>query len=142
MPAILERWEVMPHGPLVALDEGLLSVAGEIAMPLGRFPRRMTVVALNRGRTAIYSAVALDDAGNGADRSDGPPGDPDRPQRLASHGCHDLEGTLSSAPRPDAAWRRGRVAKAVRVDATIPTFGRSSGTLDDRCQGPAAMRAR
>jgi len=61
MPAILEKWEVMPHEPLVHVDEGLLTVAGEIAMPLGNFPRRMTVIALTGGRTAIYSAIALDE---------------------------------------------------------------------------------
>jgi hypothetical protein len=60
MPAILEKWEVMPHGPLVEVDDGILTVAGEIVMPLGRFPRRMTVVALAGGGTAIYSAIALD----------------------------------------------------------------------------------
>jgi hypothetical protein len=60
MPAILEKWEVMPHGPLVEVDDGILTVAGEIAMPLGRFPRRMTAVALAGGGTAIYSAIALD----------------------------------------------------------------------------------
>ena len=59
MPAILEKWEVMPHGPLVAVDDGILTVAGEIEMPLGRFPRRMTVIGLTGGRTAIFSAIAL-----------------------------------------------------------------------------------
>ena len=61
MPAILEKWEVMPHGPLEEADDGILTVAGEIEMPLGHFPRRMTVVALKGGRTAIYSAIALDE---------------------------------------------------------------------------------
>ena len=60
MPAILEKWEVMPHGPLVQLDDGIMTVAGEIEMPLGRFPRRMTVVKLAGGGTAIYSAIALE----------------------------------------------------------------------------------
>jgi hypothetical protein len=60
MPAILEKWDVMPHGPLVQIDDGILTVAGEIEMPLGRFPRRMTVVALAGGGTAIYSAIALE----------------------------------------------------------------------------------
>lgn len=60
MPAILEKWEVLPHGPLVEIDDGLLTVAGEIVMPLGRFPRRMSVAALAGGGTAIYSAIALD----------------------------------------------------------------------------------
>jgi len=61
MPAILEKWEVMPHGDLVEVDDGILSVAGEIRMPLGNFPRRMTVVRLSGDRTAIYSAIALDE---------------------------------------------------------------------------------
>ena len=60
MPDILEKWEVMPHGPLVEVDDGIMTVAGEIDMPLGHFPRRMTVVALAGGGTAIYSAIALD----------------------------------------------------------------------------------
>jgi hypothetical protein len=61
MPATLEKWEVLPHGPLVEVDDGILTVTGEIVMPLGRFPRRMTVVALAGGRTAIYSAITLDE---------------------------------------------------------------------------------
>lgn len=59
MPKIHQSWTVLPHGPLRAIDEGLLTVAGEIPMPLGNFPRRMTVVRLARGRTAIFSAIAL-----------------------------------------------------------------------------------
>jgi hypothetical protein len=59
MPKFNKDWTVQPHGPLEALDEGLLTVAGEIVMPLGRFPRRMTVVGLNRGRVAIWSPVPL-----------------------------------------------------------------------------------
>ena len=30
MPAILEKWEVQPHGPLEEIDDGILTVAGEI----------------------------------------------------------------------------------------------------------------
>ena len=61
MPAILEKWEVQPHEDLVEIDDGILTVAGEIRMPLGNFPRRMTVVRLGGARTAIYSAIALND---------------------------------------------------------------------------------
>lgn len=56
------EWIVGPHGPLERLDDGLFTVAGEIVMPLGRFPRRMTVVALSAGRVAIWSAVPLREA--------------------------------------------------------------------------------
>jgi hypothetical protein len=62
MPKILTQWTVMPHGPLQQIDMDLLTVAGEIVMPLGRFPRRMTVIGLSGGRTAIWSAIALGEA--------------------------------------------------------------------------------
>ncbi|MES2445419.1 MAG: hypothetical protein V4574_21545 [Pseudomonadota bacterium] len=61
MPAILEKWEVQPHEALVEVDDGILTAAGEIRMPIGNFPRRMTVVRLSGHRTAIYSAIALDE---------------------------------------------------------------------------------
>jgi hypothetical protein len=59
MPKIHQSWTVLPHGPLREIDDGILTVAGDIPMPLGNFPRRMTVVRLARKRTAIFSAVAL-----------------------------------------------------------------------------------
>jgi hypothetical protein len=55
----LESWKVFSHGPLTQIDDGILTVQGEIVMPLGRFPRRMTVVRLSGKRTAIWSAIAL-----------------------------------------------------------------------------------
>jgi len=53
------EWIVGLHGPLDRLDTGLFTVPGEIVMPLGRFPRRMTVAALSGGRVAIWSAIPL-----------------------------------------------------------------------------------
>ncbi|MBN9319361.1 MAG: hypothetical protein J0I28_06730 [Caulobacterales bacterium] len=54
-----DEWVVQPHGELEKLDDGLFTVTGEIVMPLGRFPRRMTVVTLTNGRVAIWSPVPL-----------------------------------------------------------------------------------
>ena len=54
-----DQWTVGPHGPVETLDDGLLTVAGDISMPLGNFPRRMTVAALSDGRSAIWSAMPL-----------------------------------------------------------------------------------
>jgi hypothetical protein len=59
MARLNEEWTVQPHGPVERLDDGLITVAGEIVMPLGRFPRRMTVAALSGGRTAVWSAIPL-----------------------------------------------------------------------------------
>jgi len=61
VPKILEEWTVQPHGELQDIDDGILTVTGEIHMPLGNFPRRMTVIRLSNGRTAIWSAIALDE---------------------------------------------------------------------------------
>jgi hypothetical protein len=46
---------------LTQLDENILSVTGDIHMPIGDFPRRMTIVKLAGGRLVIYSAIALDE---------------------------------------------------------------------------------
>jgi hypothetical protein len=54
-----DDWKVQAHGPVETLDEGLVTVAGEIHMPLGHFPRRMTVVALSGGRAAVWSPVPV-----------------------------------------------------------------------------------
>src|ERR1700759_2883060 len=59
MTKALEEWKVLPHGALEEIDDGLLTATGEIPMPLGNFPRRMTVVRLSNDRTAILSAIAL-----------------------------------------------------------------------------------
>jgi hypothetical protein len=61
MPKIHQTWTVLPNGPLVEIDDRFLTVAGDIPMPLGNFPRRMTVVGLSGGRTAIWSAIALNE---------------------------------------------------------------------------------
>jgi hypothetical protein len=55
-------WIVRPHGNLEQLDEGLWTVSGSIHVPVGEFPRRMSVVRLAVGRLLIYSAIAVDEA--------------------------------------------------------------------------------
>lgn len=61
MPKTHDHWTVLPHGPLQEIDDGIVTVAGDIPMPLGKFPRRMTAVRLSGGRSAIFSAIALPD---------------------------------------------------------------------------------
>jgi hypothetical protein len=62
MPNIHETWTVLPHGHLTEIDEGILTVTGQIHMPLVDLQRRMTIVRLQDGSSIIYSAVALDNA--------------------------------------------------------------------------------
>jgi len=62
MPKPFTEWTVLPHGKLSRLDDNLLSVTGDLRMPFGHVERRMTVVRLDSGKLAIYSAIALDEA--------------------------------------------------------------------------------
>lgn len=61
MPQPFQSWKVLPHGKLSLVEDNLLTVVGELHMPLGDFPRRMTVARLRDGRLVIYSAIALDE---------------------------------------------------------------------------------
>ena len=57
-----EHWNVLPHGKLTPMADGMLTVEGRIKMPLMHLPRRMTVVRLHDSRLVVWSAIALDDA--------------------------------------------------------------------------------
>jgi hypothetical protein len=59
LPKLHDEWTVLPHGPLREIDYGLMTVVGQIPMPLGNFPRRMTVVGLSGKRTALFSPIPL-----------------------------------------------------------------------------------
>ena len=69
-----EHWEVMPHGRLAPIDDGILAVEGRIRMPLGDLPRRMTVVRLRDSRLVVWSAITLDDAAMATLEAFGRPG--------------------------------------------------------------------
>ena len=56
-----KQWTVLPHGKLSQVGDNILTVVGELHMPLMDLPRRMTVVRLRDGRLVVYSAIALDD---------------------------------------------------------------------------------
>lgn len=62
VPSFNKEWKVLPHGRVKTVDDRIITVEGDISMPLGKFPRRMTVVGLSRNRSAIFSAVALGEA--------------------------------------------------------------------------------
>ena len=61
MSAPLERWKVLPHGPLTAIDDKVWTVTGTIHMPVGDFERRMTIARLRDGGLVVFSAIALDE---------------------------------------------------------------------------------
>ena len=55
----LQQWKVLPHGKLSEIDENILTVTGDIKMPMMSLPRRMTVVRLSGSRLIVFSAIAL-----------------------------------------------------------------------------------
>jgi hypothetical protein len=61
MPKFNKEWKVLPHGQVKTVDDRILTVEGDVPMPLAKFPRRMTVVGLSRNRSAIFSAIALNE---------------------------------------------------------------------------------
>lgn len=122
MAKLHDDWRVFPHGPVERIDEGILCVDGEIVMPLGRFPRRMTVVALGDGRTVIFSPVSLNERGMRDIEALGEPA-----FMVVPNGFHRLDA---------AAWKkrypaievvcppgaRKRVEQAVAVDHVTDVF--------------------
>ena len=61
MPGVFKEWTVLPHSKVTRVEDNLLTVTGNLPMPMGEFPRRMTVVRLRDARLIIYSAIALDE---------------------------------------------------------------------------------
>ena len=61
MPKPFAEWKVLPHGRLTKIEDNMLTVIGDIPMPVGDIKRRMTVVRLRDGRLVIFSAVALEE---------------------------------------------------------------------------------
>lgn len=123
MPAILETWDVQPHEDLIEIDDGILTVAGDIVMPLGNFPRRMTVVRLTSERTAIWSAMALNPPEMARIEAMGQPSFlivPSDFHRMDAKIWKDRYPEIKVVTPPGAL---ARVAEIVPVDATSDILG-------------------
>ncbi len=131
MAAPFKTWTVLPHGQLTAVTGNILTVVGDIHMPIGDFPRRMTVVRLKDGGLVIFSAIALNE---------------DEMARLEAFGTpaylivpcdrHRLDAPIYKQRYPDLqvitpAGGREKVQQAVPVDAVSADFGDPSVVLVD-----------
>ena len=67
------QWTVLPHGSVSTIDDTILTVVGELRMPLMNLPRRMTIVRLQDSRLVVWSAIALDERGMAAVEAFGRP---------------------------------------------------------------------
>jgi hypothetical protein len=118
MAKLHDEWQILPHGPLTEVDPGLLTVVGTIPMPLGNFPRRMTVVGLGGNKTAIFSPIALREECMAEIERLGAPS-----YLIVPNGFHRLDAKPWKKRYPSIAvvcppGARQRVEQAVAVDAT------------------------
>jgi hypothetical protein len=123
MPKPFTEWKVLPHGKLTAIEDGILTVVGDIPMPVGDMKRRMTVVRLSDRRLVIFSAVALDEEEMHALEDFGEPAFlivPNNHHRLDSKIWKDRYPAMQVITPKGA---REEVEKVVHVDATSADFG-------------------
>jgi hypothetical protein len=123
MPKPFTEWTVLPHGKLARLDDNLLSVTGDLHMPVGDFPRRMTVVRLQDGRLVVYSAIALDEAEMQALEAFGEP-----TFLIVPNDIHRMDAKIWKDRYPELQviaplGVRKKVAEVVPVSTTAPSFG-------------------
>ncbi len=130
MAKLNDDWVVQPHGQLEELDDGLFTVAGEIKMPIGNFPRRMTIARLADGTTALWSPFPLDDPGMRRLEAIGAPAVlivPGIAHRLdiRAYRSRYPQARIACAPRA-----RGAVEEAVPVDLVGNALADPEVTLD------------
>jgi hypothetical protein len=123
MTAPFKTWTVLPHGALTAVGDKILTVVGDIHMPLGAFPRRMTVVKLRGDRLVIYSAISLDESEMKQIEAFGAPA-----FLIVPSERHRLDAPAWKARYPNltvlaASGVLEKVADVVAVDATTADFG-------------------
>jgi len=118
-----QHWNVLPHGKLSKIDDGILTVTGPIRMPLGSFPRRMTVVRLRDSSLVVWSAIALDAKEMATLEAFGRSAFlivPNDHHRLDVNAWKDRYPQLQVvAPKGS----RAKVEEVVPVDTTAPDFG-------------------
>ena len=117
----IQHWKVLPHGKLSKLDENLLTVTGELHVPMA-LPRRMTVVRLKDSRLVIFSAIALDGEGMAALEAFGRPA-----FLIVPSDKHRLDAKAWTIRYPSmqvitAEGSRAKVQNVVPVDTVTPGF--------------------
>ena len=118
-----QHWNVLPHGNLSEIDDGILTVVGQIRMPLVSLPRCMTVVRLSDSRLVVWSAIALDEKGMATVEAFGRPAFlivPNDHHRLDAKPWKDRYPQLQVVA-PEGS--RAKVEEVVPVDTTAPHFG-------------------
>src|SRR4051794_20454406 len=119
MPNPFETWTVLPHKPIVKLEENLWFVEGK----LGNIRRVMVVVRLKDARLVIWNALALEVAEMKAREAWGTPACIVVPEAF-----HRMDGKMWKRRYPELTVvsppaAKGKVSKIVPVDRTAGDFG-------------------
>jgi hypothetical protein len=123
MPRPLDKWTVLPHKPIETIDDNILAVEGAVEMPLGKFPRRMTVVRITGQRLVIHSGIALDEPEMARIESFGRPS-----FFIVPSAIHRLDVKIWKQRYPELTIAcpfaaRSKVEELVKVDTIAPDFG-------------------
>jgi hypothetical protein len=119
MPKPFDTWTVLPHTPIEIVDENILCVEG----PLGKFPRRMTIVQISGRRLIIHSGFALDESEMARVEDFGKPCFfivPSAIHRMYVKPWKQRYPDLKIVCPPAA---RSKVEELVKVDTVAPDFG-------------------
>ena len=123
MTAPFKEWTVLPHGKLTRVNERIVTVIGELQMPLLKLPRRMTVVRSKSGDLVIFSAIALHEPDMAELEAFGRPAFlivPSERHRLDAPGYLQRYPNITVvAPRAGAE----KIGEVVRIDTSTPGFG-------------------
>lgn len=122
MSAALKEWTVLPHGPLVNVADNVMTVEGDIRMPVGTMRRRMTIVRLRDGQLAVWSAISLNEAEMQNVERFGRPAFlivPNAHHRLDARAWKERYPAMRVVA-PEGA--RDKVAEVVPVDSTTANF--------------------
>jgi hypothetical protein len=117
-----QQWKVLPHGKLSEIDVNILTVTGDIRMPMMSLPRRMTVVRVNGSRLVVFSAIALNEEEMAKLEAYGRPAFlvvPSDKHRLDAKPWKNRYPAMQVVA-PEGA--RGKVEDVVPVDTVAPRF--------------------
>lgn len=123
MTAPHKAWTVLPHRKLTRVNGRILTVVGDLKMPLMELPRRMTVVRTNQGGLVIFSAIALQEPEMAELEVFGRPAFlvvPSERHRLdAPAYTQRYPGLIVVGPSAGAQ----KIGEVVRVETSAPDFG-------------------
>lgn len=126
MAKALGTWTVKQHGTLERVSPSVVTVTGDIQMPLTVLERRMTLVRLSGDRLVVYSAMALDEPSMRQLEDLGRPSFLIVPNHLHRTDAFVWKDRYPELVVVAPTGARREVEEVVRVDTSAPDFGDDS----------------